>query len=230
MSIIAEFLLVLWLFWMPLGVWWVISPKHFPFNPNLTRAWTAVAVTIIWLILLILSVNFMPETPTNQSNLVGFFSAVFVAIGLIVASFKAKKRHDPNQLQAFIERQNQRRQSIQAPPIPIIQTPPPLPTNPTPPVTPTPSVLPTTIDFEFGAEPVAVIDYTNANGERSYRSIIVRDVFFQNNTWQVRAVDINKSQVRQFRIDRMASLEHNGYLFTEFDEIKQAVDELSTWI
>lgn len=220
------FLGIIWLVWIFFVLWWTISPKHFVFNPNLSRSHVLLSGVIAWFVLTGILIFLTPNPPINTPqqqpsimDLIGFILAIIVCILLIIFSLKAKKRHDPNQLQAFIERQNQRQQSIQVPPDPIIQT---------PPVTPVPPVLPTatTIDFEFGADPVAYINYTNANGERTNRPIIVREIFFENHTWQVRAVDTNKHQIRQFRIDRITRLEHNGYIFTNFDHIKQALEEL----
>ncbi len=86
-------------------------------------------------------------------------------------------------------------------------------------------------EFELGAEPIAYIDYTNANGEQAIRPIIVKDVFVSEwGYWQVKAIDTNKHQVRQFRIDRIASLSHNGQTFYSYNDISSACEYLKRWM
>lgn len=86
-------------------------------------------------------------------------------------------------------------------------------------------------EFELGAEPIAYIDYTNANGEQAIRPIIVKDVFVSEwGYWQVKAIDTNKHQVRQFRIDRIASLSHNGQTFYAYNDILSACEYLKRWM
>mgnify|MGYP003620992135 FL=1 len=86
-------------------------------------------------------------------------------------------------------------------------------------------------DFELGAEPIAYIDYINANGVQAIRSIIVKDVFISDwGYWQVKAVDTNLHEIRQFRIERIVSLEHNGQAFYSHDDILNACEYLKLWM
>ena len=86
-------------------------------------------------------------------------------------------------------------------------------------------------EFELGAEPIAYIDYTNANGVQAIRSIIVKDVFISDwGYWQVKAVDTNLHEIRQFRIERIVSLEHNGQAFYSHDDILSACEYLKRWM
>lgn len=209
------FLGVIWIIWIFFVLWWTISPKYFVFNPNLSRSQVLLCGVIAWFVLTGILIFLTPNPPINNPqqqpsiiDLIGFILAIIVCLLLIVFSLQAKKRQNLIPPQTYQENQH-------------IQ-----PTSNIQPVPVSPPILPTLIDFELGSNPVAYIDYTNANGERTNRPIIVKEIFFENHTWQMRAVDTNKHQVRQFRIDRIARLEHNGYTFTNFDDIKQALEEL----
>lgn len=251
---LAVFVAMMWLFWAILTVWWVISPKHFPLNPNMTRAWVLVYALAVWVVLLIILIVLLPNPTDSQaqgtmastSDMVSFIASFGVVAGLIVWSLQAKKRHNPALLQDFIKKK-QRLKSTQVETSQVLY-------NSTSPNTdfPAPNVQSTTTNSQtipdtsldnldkfqdiedalMGDSPIVRIDYRNEKGEQYFRSIKVTNVLYSDNKncWYIKAIDVNKSATRTFRLDRIDSAECNGKFFYEQTKILRLLQELEGWI